>query len=114
MIHLALDVASWVLLVSGGALGVIGGVGVVRMPDFYTRLHASGVTDTLSAYLLLAGLALQAGLSMATVKLGLIVFFLFFTTPVATHALANAAYEDGLTPWTAPPPETEEDPPSVS
>lgn len=107
------DLGSWILLLLGGALGVIGGIGVVRMPDFYTRLHASGVTDTLSAYLILGGLAFQGGLSITTVKLVLITFFLFFTTPVATHALANTAYEDGVRPWVQPS-ASEENPPSVS
>lgn len=98
------DWASWALLLTGGAFGVIGGIGVVRLPDFYTRLHASSVTDTLAAYLILLGLMLQAGLTLAAGKLALIMFFLFFTSPVAAHALANTAYHDGLHPWTRRPP----------
>mgnify|MGYP001327474268 CR=1 FL=1 len=97
-----LDIASWILLVSGGAFGVIGGIGIVRLPDFYSRLHASSITDTLAAYLIIAGLMLQAGLTLVTAKLGLILFFLFFTSPVAAHALASTAYHDGILPWTRP------------
>ena len=94
------DAASWALLVMGGAFGIIGGIGVVRLPDFFTRLHAVGVTDTMAAYSILGGLMVQGGLTLVTVKLALIAFFLFFTNPVATHALANIAFHDGLRPWT--------------
>jgi len=106
-----LDIASWILLVSGGAFGVIGGVGVVRLPDFYSRLHASSITDTLAAYLILTGLMLQAGLTLVTAKLALILFFLFLTSPVAAHALASTAYHDGILPWTRPRTESTLGPP---
>ena len=86
-----IDAASWVLIVSGSLFGVAAGIGILRFPDFYTRLHAAGVSDTMGAWLLLFGLMLQAGLSQATIKLALIVVFLFFTSPTATHALARAA-----------------------
>lgn len=101
IVHLALDAASWGLVVSGGLLMVVGGIGLVRLPDFYTRLHAGGVIDTLGADLILLGMALQAGFSLVTAKLVLIALFLFFTSPTSTHAAANAAYFAGLRPWTA-------------
>lgn len=101
LLSLALDAASWALLVSGGLLLVIGAIGLLRFPDFYTRLHAGGVIDTLGADLMLLGMALQAGFSLVTVKLLLIGLFLFFTSPTATHATANAAYFAGLRPVTA-------------
>ncbi len=59
-------ILSWILLVTGGFLGITGGVGILRFPDFYTRLHAAGVTDTLCAGFILIGLMLQAGLSLVT------------------------------------------------
>lgn len=90
-----------ILLLSGCLLGVIGGIGIVRFPDFYTRLHAAGVTDTLCAGLFLAGLACTFGLSLASVKLAFIFFFLLFTTPTASHALAKAAMRGKLRPWQA-------------
>ncbi|REJ73138.1 MAG: monovalent cation/H(+) antiporter subunit G [Acidobacteria bacterium] len=93
---LVLDVASWVLLVAGGSFCVIGGIGVVRFPDFYTRVHAAGVTDTLGAGAMLAGLALQAGFGNVAVKLLLVALFLFATSPIATHALVKAAYARGV------------------
>jgi multicomponent Na+:H+ antiporter subunit G len=93
-----LDLASWVLLVLGGAFAIAGGIGLLRLPDFYTRLHAASVTDTMGAGLIILGLMLQAGLTLVTVKLFLIINFLILTGPTATHALAKAARHGGLTP----------------
>lgn len=93
-----IDIASWILLLAGGALGIVGGIGIHGFPDFYSRLHAAGITDTLCAMLILLGLGLQAGWSIAAFKLALIFVFLFFTSPTASHALANAALHSGLKP----------------
>jgi multicomponent Na+:H+ antiporter subunit G len=93
-----IDVLSWFCLVSGGLLGVVGGIGMHRFPDFFSRLHAAGTTDTLCAALFLLGLGLQAGLSLASAKLMLIFVFLFFTSPTASHSVANAALHGGLKP----------------
>ena len=95
-----IDMLSWICLFAGGVLGIIGGIGIHRFPDFYSRLHAAGITDTLCAMLILLGLGLQAGLSLAAFKLALIFVFLFFTSPSASHALANAALHSGLKPQT--------------
>ena len=92
------DLASWACILAGALLGVVGGVGMHRFPDFYTRLHAVGITDTLCAALFLLGLSLQAGLSLASLKLFLIFVLLFFTSPTASHALANAAQHGKLKP----------------
>jgi len=94
----AVDAASWLLLGAGGFFCVVGALGLVRMPDFYTRMHAASVTDTLGAGFLLAGLALQAGPSLVTVKLVFIGLLIFFASPTATHALAKAAMTRGLVP----------------
>jgi multicomponent Na+:H+ antiporter subunit G len=93
-----LDVASWTLILIGGAFCVIGAVGLLRMPDFFTRMHAASVVDTLGAAFILLGLMLQAGLSLVTVKLITIGILLFFTSPVSTHALARAALARGVEP----------------
>ena len=93
-----IDILSWILLIVGGVLGVIGGLGMHRFPDFYTRLHAASVTDTLCAASVLLGLALQAGISLDAFKLFLIFAFVFFTSPTASHAVANAAMRSGLKP----------------
>jgi len=98
---LLIDVASWVLIAIGGAFCVIGATGVLRMPDFFTRMHAASLVDTLGAAFILAGLMLQAGFSLVTVKLIAIGILLFFTSPVATHALARAALARGVQPMLA-------------
>lgn len=90
--------ASWACLTAGGIFCLIGAVGLVRMPDFYTRIHAASVTDTLGAALILVGLALQAGLTLVTVKLAMIGLLILLTSPTATHALAKAALTRGLDP----------------
>jgi len=97
-----IDVLSWICLVAGGLFCVVGALGLVRMPDFYTRMHAAGVTDTVGAGLLLLGMILQAGFTMATVKLLMIALLLLFTNPTATHALAKAARARGLEPLLTP------------
>ena len=93
-----LEIVSWLCIFGGALLGVAGGIGIHRFPDFYSRLHAVGITDTLCAALFLCGLGLQAGLTLASFKLFLIFAFLFFTSPTASHALAAAAREGGLKP----------------
>jgi len=89
---------SWVLLVTGGALIIIGGIGLVRLPGFFSRLHAVSIPDTLGAALVVAGLMIQAGLTLVSLKLLLILLFLLFTGPTATHALAKAALHGRLQP----------------
>ena len=102
MIELILNLISASLLAAGSIFVLIGGFGLIRLPDFYTRLHAAGITDTLGAELILLGLMFQAGLSLVTVKLILISLFIFFTSPTATHAVANAARVMGLKPMLVP------------
>ena len=92
------DIVSWVLIVGGSAFIVIGAIGMIRMPDFFTRQHAAGITDTAGAGLLVVGLIVQAGFTLVAFKLVLIVLFMFFTGPTATHALAQAALGSGLVP----------------
>lgn len=96
-----IDALSWACLLAGGLFCCIGTLGLLRMPDFYTRMHAGSVTDTLGAGLILLGLILQAGLTLVAVKLVMIGLLLFFTSPVAGHALAKAAMSRGLKPLLA-------------
>ena len=98
MVELALDAVSMLLLVVGTLLGITGAVGIFRVPDSYTRLHAAGVTDTLCAGMILAGLMLQAGFTLVTLKLAFVLAFLWFTSPVASHAVARAAFHSGAQP----------------
>lgn len=92
------DIISWVLFVSGGAFVFIGGVGAIRLPNFYTRLHAASLTDSMGTILILAAIMFQAGWSLATLKLITILGFLMLTGPTATYALANAALLSGMKP----------------
>lgn len=96
MVTLFVEVLSWFLLVSGALFCVIGGIGLVRLPDFYARTHAASVTDTMGAGLILLGLMVQAGWTLLAVKLCMVLVFLWVTSPTAGHALAKAAYGMGM------------------
>jgi multicomponent Na+:H+ antiporter subunit G len=98
---MALDILSWIFLVAGGVFCIIGGIGLIRMPDFYTRVHAASVTETLGAGLILLGLMVQAGLTLVCAKLVMIGILILFMSPTATHALTRAALERGLQPLLA-------------
>ena len=89
---IVLDALSWFLLVGGAVLCVIGGLGLLRLPDVYTRAHAAGINDTLGAWAILLGLMLQAGLGLVTIKLAMIGLFIALVGPVSSHALLKAAY----------------------
>ena len=93
-----IHVVSWVCLVGGGYFCVVGAIGLLRMPDFYTRMHAASVIETLGAGLILLGLMLQAGFTLVAVKLLMDGLLIFFASPTATHALARAAMVRGLKP----------------
>ena len=93
-----LDIISWVCLLSGGFLGITGAIGLFRFPDFYTRLHAASITDTLCLGLIMLGLMLQATSWMMVVKLLLVLLVLSYTSPTSSHALARSARHGGLTP----------------
>ena len=94
------DIASWVLLMAGAAFCLIGGIGLNRLPDFYSRLHGAGITDTLGAGLVILGLLLQAGWTLVAIKLLFILGILWLTSPTSTHAIAKAARASGLEPVT--------------
>jgi multicomponent Na+:H+ antiporter subunit G len=98
---LLLNGLSWASLVVGGAFCVIGALGLIRMPDFYTRMHAASVIETLGAGFILLGLMLQAGLTLVMVKLVVLGVLIFFASPTATHALARAAMIRGQRPLLA-------------
>lgn len=93
-----IDLLSWACLAGGGFFCIVGAAGMLRMPDVYTRMHAASVIETLGAGLLLAGLMLQAGLTLVTVKLLVIGLLVMFASPTASHALARAAMVRGVEP----------------
>ncbi|MBI2360548.1 MAG: monovalent cation/H(+) antiporter subunit G [Deltaproteobacteria bacterium] len=99
------EVLAIVFVLSGAFFALTAGVGILRMPDFYSRAHPAGKSDTLAQSLVMVGLLFQAlqheelGL-WAWVKLVLIAVFLFITAPTAIHAITRAAHVDGLKVWT--------------
>ena len=97
-IRIIRDLLSIVSISAGLFFVLAGTLGVLRLPDFYTRLHAAGMTDTLGAELILIGLIIQSGFTQMSLKLLIVGFFLFVTSPTATHAVAHAAYKAGLKP----------------
>lgn len=98
LIDTAVHVLAWICIVSGSFFMLVGAIGSLRLPDFWSRLHAVSVADTGGMLLLVAGMCLEAGLSLVTVKLVLIGIFIFITGPTASHAVANAALVSGLLP----------------
>lgn len=94
----ALEALAYLLVFAGAAFCLIGAIGVLRFPDVFARMHSAGITDTLGALLVIAGLLLLAGWSLATAKLLFILAFLWMASPTATHALAKAARHGGVTP----------------
>jgi multicomponent Na+:H+ antiporter subunit G len=78
---------------------VVGAIGLLRLPDFYTRAHASGKCDTLGEGLMLLGFMLYGGATLVSVKLLLLILFIFISSPTAVHALVNVAYTRGVRPW---------------
>lgn len=93
---------SVIFIASGAFFMLVGSIGVVRLPDFFSRIHATGKSDTLGIMLALGGLALFEGVSVNGVKLVLAIAFVGLTSPVGAHALAKAAYRFGLKPWFRP------------
>ncbi|MBZ4654704.1 MAG: monovalent cation/proton antiporter, MnhG/PhaG subunit [Peptococcaceae bacterium] len=87
-------------LLAGFFFTAVAAIGVLRFPDFYTRLHASGKGDTLGIALSLIGLAIYEGFSLVSLKLMFIVIFIFLANPIGTHVLARAAFRSGVKPWT--------------
>lgn len=93
-----LDILSWALILAGSFFVFVGAFGLLRLPEFFTRMHGAGVTDTLGAALMLVGLVLQSDAFIVAAKLVLIFLFMVVTGPTATHALAKAALHGHLKP----------------
>jgi len=89
------------LALLGAFFGAVAAIGIVRMPDIYTRAHAASKSDTLGAVLTIAAVALALESGLSTVKAVFLVVFMFLTNPTAAHAIARAAEDQGIEPWTA-------------
>lgn len=98
VIETIVEILSWFFMVSGSIFVLIGAIGTLRFPDFWSRLHAASITESAGMILLIIGMCLQAGPTLITVKLLLIGIFLFLTGPTSTHAVADAALVTGLRP----------------
>ncbi len=94
-----LDIVTVVFLALGCFFGLTGAVGILRMPDFFTRIHPAGKSDTLAQFLIMIGLLFQAQDPLSCARLVMITGFIFLTSPVAVHAITQAAHLAGLKPW---------------
>ncbi len=92
------ETIAYALVFAGAGFCLVGAIGVLRFPDVFARMHSSGITDTLGALLVVSGLIVLAGWSLAAVKLVFILAFLGMTSPTSTHALAKAALHGGEQP----------------
>ena len=95
---LLVTTASYLSIGLGVVALLIGSLGLVRLPDVYARTHAVGMIDTAGASLIILGMVIHAGFTLVSAKLILIGVFMFFTSPIATHALARAAHKMGVVP----------------
>jgi len=102
MMSTAIDVLSGILIIAGSFFVLVGVIGLLRLPDIYTRLHGASVTDTAGALFLILGMMLQSGWTLVTLKLLIILAIFLFTLPVAAHALARAALHERVEPELAP------------
>jgi multicomponent Na+:H+ antiporter subunit G len=98
MITALIDILSWILILAGGAFIVVGALGLVRLPDMFSRMHGASLIDTSGGGLMLIGFMLQAGFSLVALKLLFLLALMFMIGPVISHALAQAALEAGLRP----------------
>ncbi|MCP4599400.1 MAG: monovalent cation/H(+) antiporter subunit G [Proteobacteria bacterium] len=95
-----LDIISVVLILIGLFFLLMGTLGLFRFPDFFTRMHAAGKSDTLGSLLIVSGLAVHNGFNIGSLKIVFIAVFIFLTSPTATHAIARAALKNKLPHWT--------------
>jgi multicomponent Na+:H+ antiporter subunit G len=100
-VTLLVDIASGALILLGSFFVVAGALGLLRMPEVFTRMHAASVIDSLGAGLLILGMILQVGFGLVTFKLIVLMALFFFTVPVVTHALAQACLHEGINPLLA-------------
>ena len=111
VLEILLAILVWLFLLAGSFFAIVGGIGIVRLPEFFSRLHGGGITDTLGAGLIMVGLLIHTlgcaltepntelvGHLLTAFKLVMILFFLTVTSPTACHALAKSALTQGLKP----------------
>jgi len=94
------EIVTTVLLGLGCVVSLTGALGLLRMPDFYTRLHTAGKTDSLGQFLILLGLVFVTPDLLTQIKLVGVAMILMIAAPTATHAITKAAHVNDLRPWT--------------
>lgn len=94
----ARNIVSWILILSGSGFTLVGAIGTLRFPTFWSRLHAASVSESAGMILLVSGMCLHSGFTLVTVKLIIIAAFIFITGPTSTHAVASAAFTSGEKP----------------
>ncbi len=97
--QMLVSIFSGLLIACGVVALLIGSLGLLRLPDVYCRIHAVGMIDTAGAGFIILGMVIHEGFTLVTVKLVLIGVFMFFTSPIATHAVAQVAYKSGVVPF---------------
>jgi multicomponent Na+:H+ antiporter subunit G len=97
--NLAQDILGLVLILTGLGFMALGSIGIVRLPDLYSRAHAAGKVDTVGIAIVLAGVAILEGFTLSGGKVLIVALFVMLTNPVAAHALARAALFQGHKPW---------------
>ena len=96
-----IDILAGLFILAGFFFFFTATLGLIRLPDFYTRLHATGKGDTLAVLYMLIGLAIHSGFNITSAKIIFIAVFMFLAQPTATHAISRAAFECQYEPWTA-------------
>jgi multicomponent Na+:H+ antiporter subunit G len=99
MIDMVLDIIAVGFLLAGTFFFITATIGLIRFPDLFTRMHATGKGDTLGASMILIGLAIHVGLTPETVKILIILVFTLLTSPVSAHAISRAVYTSGAELW---------------
>lgn len=89
---------SGISLAIGTVALLVGGVGLIRLPDMFSRIHAAGMIDTAGVGFIILGMMLYEGFSLIGIKLAAVAVFLFFTSPIASHAVAQVAHRAGFSP----------------
>ena len=93
-----INILSGLCIAAGIVALITGSLGLIRLPDLFSRTHAVGMMDTAGVGFIILGLIIHEGFTLVSVKLALVGIFLFFTSPIATHAMAQVAYRAGLKP----------------
>ncbi|MGC6454112.1 MAG: monovalent cation/H(+) antiporter subunit G [Candidatus Puniceispirillaceae bacterium] len=96
MTGMLIDILSGLSIAAGVVALLTGSIGLIRLPDLYSRTHAVGMMDTAGVGFIILGLLIHEGVTLLSVKLALVGIFLFFTSPIATHAVAQVAFRSGL------------------